>query len=164
MIIGQHKMGKSRREIIKNLKLVDRTVGMIIKKFEDTGTIADKKRTGRPRKTTKVEDRRIVIISKRNRRLTAPEIAAQINCSRQSPVSVTTVKERLHEVGLYGRVAVKKPLLRPQNKKKRLEWAKQHQNWTINQWNRMLWSDESKFEVFGSKRRVFVRRSAGERV
>lgn len=102
--------------------------------------------------------------SKRNRRLTAPEIAAEINRSRMNPVSVSTVKSRFNKAGLYGRITVKKPLLRPQNKKKRLEWAKQHRHCAISDWNKVLWSDESKFEIFGSKRRVFVRRSAEERV
>jgi len=60
--------------------------------------------------------------------------------------------------------AVRKPLLRSQNKKKRLEWTKKHRYWTTSDWNKVLWSDESKFEIFGSKRRVFVRRLAGERV
>lgn len=42
-------------------------------------------------------------------------------------------------------------------------WAKEHINWSIKQWNNVLWSDESKFEVFGCKRRTFVRRMQGER-
>lgn len=65
---------------------------------------------------------------------------------------------------MHGRIAVRKPLLRKQNKQKRLNWAQQHKDWTIEQWKRVLWTDESKFEIYGSRRRVFVRRSAGERV
>jgi len=163
MVIGQHQAGVGIRKIARSLKLEPCTVSRIIKKFKDTGTVADRKRSGRPRKTTEAEDRQIVITSKRDRRLTAPEITAEINRGRKDPVSVSTVKSRLNKAGLYGRVAVKKPLLRPQNKKKRLDWAKQHRHWEISDWNKVLWSDESKFEIFGSKRRVFVRRSAGER-
>ncbi|GAB0095396.1 hypothetical protein DMENIID0001_107770 [Sergentomyia squamirostris] len=58
---------------------------------------------------------------------------------------------------------MKKPLLRPQNKIKRLQWAKQHSSWTSREWQRVLWSDESKFQIFGSNRRVFVRWRPGER-
>lgn len=50
------------------------------------------------------------------------------------------------------------------NKKKRLNWAQQHKDWTIEDWNKVLWSDESKFEIFGTKKRVFVRRYSNERV
>jgi hypothetical protein len=35
---------------------------------------------------------------------------------------------------------------------------------TIMWWKSVLWSDESKFEMFGSNRRVFVRRRVGERM
>jgi transposase len=55
-------------------------------------------------------------------------------------------------------------LLRKQNKRKRLLWARKHQHWTIQQWKKVLWTDESKFEIFGSKTRTYVRRCAGERV
>jgi len=31
------------------------------------------------------------------------------------------------------------------NRKLRLEWAKKYVNWNIEQWNNVLWSDESPF-------------------
>ena len=60
------------------------------------------------------------------------------------------------KAGLRGSVAAKKPLLRKANKVKRLQWACKHANWTISQWKTVVWSDESKFELFGNKRRIFV--------
>lgn len=129
-----------------------------------TGSLKNKKRSGRPRKTTKTEDRYIKILSKKNRRLTAPEIRAELNNSRTDPISVSTVKARLAEANLHGRVAARKPLLRTKNKVKRLEWAKQHRSWTIEDWSKVLWTDESKFEIFGTKRRIYVRQSAEEKM
>lgn len=75
-----------------------------------------------------------------------------------------TIKRRLINVNLNGRVAARKPLLRPTNKKKRLAWAKEHQQWTPEDWKTVLFTDESKFQVFGSNRRRFVRRTVGERM
>ena len=37
-----------------------------------------------------------------------------------------------------------------------------HEQWTVDWWKSVLWSDESKFEIFGSNRCVFVRRRVGE--
>ena len=31
--------------------------------------------------------------------------------------------------------------------KKRLEWAKQHRNWTYTEWSKIIWSDESSIKV-----------------
>lgn len=159
-IITLLKEGKSQREVASQLKVSRCCVRRTIERHAQTGSLEDKPRSGRPRATTKHEDRLIVTTSKRSRRKTAPEI----NETRKKPLSLTTVKRRLRHAGLFGRVAVRKPLLRPQNKQKRLEWAKKHKDWTEEDFNRVLWSDESKFEVFGTKRRVFVRRSAEQKM
>ena len=47
--------------------------------------------------------------------------------------------------GLQGEIAAKKPLLKNTNNKKRLAWAKKHEQCTLDQWKSVLWSDESKF-------------------
>ena len=99
--------------------------------------------------------------------LQASEIAAQINASQSSSnrhISTSTVQRRLHESGLHGRIAEKKPLLKDTNNKKWLASAKKHEPWTLDRWISVLWSDESKFEIFGSIRRVFVRCRVGERM
>ena len=54
---------------------------------------------------------------------------------------------------LYGQTAAKK---------KRFVWAKKHKEWRLDQWKSVLWSDESKFEIFGSTCLVFVQRRKGE--
>ena len=65
---------------------------------------------------------------------------------------------------LHGRIAAKKSLLKDTNNKRRLASAEKHEQWTLDWWKSALWSDASKFEIFGSKSSVFVRRSVGERI
>ena len=68
-------------------------------------------------------------------------------------ISTATVQKKLCEPGLHGLIAAKKTLLKDtNNNKKRLAWAKKHEQWTLDQWKSVLWSDESKFEIFGSNR------------
>ena len=97
--------------------------------------------------------------------MTAPAITAQVNAALELPdkISLTTVKRRLRSRQLFGRVAAKKPLLRPAIVIKRLQWATQHRHWTPAEWSRVLWTDESKFELFSNKRRIFVRRAQHEK-
>ena len=98
--------------------------------------------------------------------LKAPQSAAQINASQSSTnrhISTSTVQRRLCESGLQSQFAAKKPLLKDTNKN-RLAWAKKHEQWTLDRWKSVLWSDESKFHIFGSNRCVFVRRRVGERM
>ena len=47
--------------------------------------------------------------------------------------------------------------------KKRLEFAKCHQNWTVSDWENVLWTDESTFQQFGTCVR-HVRRPPGQQL
>lgn len=147
-IIALHNEGFTIRYIANKLKLPRSTVGDAITRFRKTGSNQDRKRSGRPRVTSKPEDQSLIIMSKMNRKLTAPEIQMRFNESHDRQISLSTVKERLQKAGLNGRVSIKKPLLRRGNKKKRLEWAHAHKNWTVDDWKQVLWTDESKFEIW----------------
>jgi hypothetical protein len=61
---------------------------------------------------------------------------------------VTSVKRRLKEVGLNGRVLRKKPLLSAKNKKARYQWAKDHLDLTVEEWKKVNFSDETPFTLF----------------
>jgi hypothetical protein len=45
----------------------------------------------------------------------------------------------------------------------RLEFAEQYVNWGLNEWGKVLFTDESKFCLFASDNRVKVYRRTGER-
>jgi transposase len=111
---------KTYAEIAKLLKISRISVYYTLKNFRPKSFSSHKKQSGRQRKTTKLDDKRIVIISKRDRQLTVSKITSEIIESLSKPVYVSTVKRRLNEVDLLGRAANKKPFLRIQNKRKRL--------------------------------------------
>lgn len=71
-------------------------------------------------------------------------------------MSASTVRRRLIAVVQNGRCAARITLLRPSNKRKWIIWAKKTSNWTIDQLKRILWTDEFKFGMFGSRRWVYV--------
>ena len=118
------EIGWSNQKIAEKLKISESSVRRAVKRRVETGGHEDRSHSGRPRKTSKVEDNRIVILSKHNRRLLAVEIYGEINITRGEPVCVTTVKNRLHQAGLFGCIAVRKPLLRAIHKRKRLQGLK----------------------------------------
>uniref|UniRef100_A0A3B4CHW9 Transposase Tc1-like domain-containing protein n=1 Tax=Pygocentrus nattereri TaxID=42514 RepID=A0A3B4CHW9_PYGNA len=160
-IITLRNEGQSVQKIGKTLKVSPSAVAKTIKRYKETGSHEDHPRKGRPRVTSAAEDKFIRVTSLRNCRLTAAQ-GYQVNATQSSSsrhISRTTVKRSLH-----GKIAARKPLLRTSNKQKRLVWAKEHKEWTLDQWKSVLWSDESKFEIFGSNHHVFVRRRKGERV
>jgi len=48
------------------------------------------------------------------------------------------------------------------NKKKRVEFAKKYINKPDTSWNNIIWSDESKFEIFNVKKRKRMWMNPGE--
>ncbi|CAD6200304.1 unnamed protein product, partial [Caenorhabditis auriculariae] len=113
------------------------------------GTIKSQ-RTERPRVIDRNGDRNILKTSRTNPRLTAPAIRREVFLNSPSPPSVSTVKRRLNAAGIMGRRPLKKPLISEKNRAARVKWAKGHLNWTRQDWNKILWSDESKFLLFES--------------
>ena len=55
-------------------------------------------------------------------------------------------------------------LISPKNRKVRIEIANAHRQWTINNWKRVLWSDESKCNIKGLDGNLKVRRPKGKRL
>lgn len=122
----------------------------------ETATNADRKRSGRPRVTSIAEDKNLIVSSKSNRRRTSPQLSAEFNCTCQHPISAMTVKRSILSVGLKGCVSVQKHEL------KRLKWPQQQKDWTLEDWEKVLWTGDSKFELWGSKQRMFVRQTLSE--
>lgn len=56
----------------------------------------------------------------------------------------------MRNLGFGSYFAANKPALSEDNKKKRLRWVKEHDNWTEKQWRGVVWSDESHFTVEGN--------------
>ncbi len=64
------------------------------------------------------------------------------------PLSSTTICSYIHKCQLKLYCAKRKPYVNSVQKRRRLLWARRHLGWTITQWKRVLWSDESVFQVF----------------
>ena len=118
------------QEFAKKLNILYNAVYYSLHRTAQTGPNQNRKRSVRPRCTTEQEDKYIRLSSWRNRRLTSYQLATSLNSTRKTPVSTSTVKRRLRDAGLLGRVAKKKPYLRLVNTNKRLRWAKEHRHWT----------------------------------
>ena len=65
------------------------------------------------------------------------------------PSRRTTISAALHQSGLYGRVARRKPLLRKRLMAVHLEFAKRYLKDSQPMRNKIIWSDETKIKLFG---------------
>ncbi len=133
-IIRLKKQNKPIREIAKTLGVAKTTVWNILKKKERTGELSNTKRPGRPRKTTVVDDRRILSLVKKTPFTTVGQIKNTLQevgvC-----VSKSTIKRRLHQSEYRGFTTRCKPLVSLKNRKASLEFAKRHLKKPSQFWN-----------------------------
>ena len=119
---------------------------------------------GRPRLVTSRLERRIVRMVETGEVNTAVEVKQQLETTAESHVSTQTVRRILKRNGMRSRVKPKKPLLRPRHRRQRLEFAQKYRNWTVDDWRRVVWSYETKINLFGSDGRQYCWRMPGKRL
>ncbi|XP_072766507.1 uncharacterized protein [Anoplolepis gracilipes] len=121
VVVKLSREGKTSREIsAKLLSIGKTTVNYIINKFKTTGSVADRPRSDRPRKTTARVDKLIRRKSVVDVRKTAGMIAQELRDENLADVSRITVSRRLRDIGLFGRIGVKKLLISKKNWRARL--------------------------------------------
>ncbi|GFU86900.1 transposable element Tcb2 transposase [Trichonephila clavipes] len=116
---------------------------------------------GRVRSTTPSEDRYIILSAKRNRRTTAQQVANQFLPASGKQISRKNVARRLRGGGLYARRPVVYVPLTRQHRTARLQWCREHHNWTEQDWTCVLFSDESRFSLPSDCRRQLIWRESG---
>ncbi len=151
--MARHRSGQGYKKISAALKVPKSTVASIIlkwKTFEMTRTLP---RAGRPAKLSYRGRRALVREVKKNPKITVAELQ---RCIREMGESCrkSTITAALHQSGLYGRVARRKPLLSARHMKARMEFAKKHLKDSKMVTNKILWSDETKIELFGLNSKI----------
>jgi hypothetical protein len=92
--------------------------------------------------------------------LSAPRIIAEIPEILVSPI---TIQRRLIQAKLFSRRPAKKPLVSRRNRLARLAFAREYINWTIRDWKKVLFSDETRYKMYNSDGMKRVRRPVNTR-
>jgi transposase len=161
-IVGLSKGNHSVRDISKILQISKSTVQDVIKKYNDEGMVSTASRSGRPPILSDQDRRQLVRLTKGNRQATLEQLTEEFNKSLTVSASVQTIRRALHIQGYYGRTAKKKPFVSEINRKKRRFWCLARRNWS-DEWNKVIFSDESRFEIFDNDSHKWVWRRANEK-
>ncbi len=138
-----HKEGKPQTFISKEAGCSQSAVSKHVNR-----KLSGRKKCGRKRCTTNRENRSLMRIVKKNRFKNLGELhnewtEAGVKASR------ATTHRRVEEFGYSCR-------------QRRLTWAKEKKNWTVTQWSKVLFSDESKFCISFGNQGPRVWRKGGE--
>jgi transposase len=158
-LVGMSRAGCRPPQIANEMKLPLNSIYTLLRRHKLLGTVETPHRPGRPRVMSDRDVRSVTRFAKGNRRATLAEITNSI----PTTVSSRTVRKALSEQGLHSRIAVQKPFLSSNHRAARLSFAQTYQNWTIEDWKRVIWCDESSFEIGGNSRQVRVWRGMSEK-
>ena len=148
LVITHFLKGDIEREIPQKILISRNTVHSIIAKYKSTKRFSTMRRR-RKRKTTANIDRIIQGKIKMDRLKFALLVKFELKNELGLTISESTIRRRLYEVGFDGRVALKKPCMSKDNRVKRLHDTKTYLKKALGYWNKVLWSDETKFSLFG---------------
>ena len=98
--IGILTAGMSARDVARHFQRLESTIIRLLKRFQQTGNVADRSRSGRPRKTTPREDRFLTTSSRRNRFLSSRKLDRFLRTATGTRVCDRTVWNRLHAARL----------------------------------------------------------------
>ncbi|GFU31511.1 transposable element Tc1 transposase [Trichonephila clavipes] len=160
-IIGKIEEGRKITDVAREFDIAHSVVSRLWKSFKTTGKCSRRHVGGRVRSTTPAENRYIVLSAKRNRHTTAQQVANQFLAASGKQISRKTVARRLRGGGLYARRPVLCVLLTRQHRTARLQWCREHHNWTEHDWACVLFSDESRFSLSSDCRRQLIWRERG---
>ncbi|GFX39711.1 transposable element Tcb1 transposase [Trichonephila clavipes] len=160
-IIGKIEEGRKITDVAREFDIAHSVVSWLWKSFKTTVMCSRLHGGGRLRSTTPAEDRYIVLSAKRNRRTTAQQVTNQFLAASGKQISRKTVAKRLRGGGLYARRPVVCVPLTRQHRTARLQWCREHHNWTEQDWACVLFSDESRFSLSSDCRRQLIWRESG---
>lgn len=163
-IVILRQEGYSYREISDRVNAVYSVVRRTWLRYRDTNTFHRRRGQGRHRVTTGRTDRAIVRSARRDPYVTARQLQNHHrDRTGRNRVSCQTIRNRLHEGELRSRQPTRVPALTPDHRRARLTYARTYGTWTNRQWRNVLFTDESRYCLYGNDRRRRVWRRRGER-
>src|SRR5260221_2991019 len=100
---------------------------------------------GQPSKLNSTTIHHAIWIISTGRADTATQVTKSLQETLPESVSVQTVRRALKNTGLKAVVKAKRPALSQCHHRERLDFAKSHQHWTVEDWKRVIWSDGRKW-------------------
>ncbi|GFY35409.1 transposable element Tc1 transposase [Trichonephila clavipes] len=123
------------------------------------GTHARKTGSGATKKTTRREDRRIVRQALVDPTVTRSTVRADVGVA----IVPQTISRHLAEANLKSKRPFRTLPLTTEHRQLRLQWCQARSMWNVTDWQKVVFSDESRFVLGTDDNRVRVWRRPGER-
>ncbi|GFS78875.1 HTH_Tnp_Tc3_2 domain-containing protein [Trichonephila clavipes] len=144
-------------EIVRQLGFSISTVARVYHEYMDGGQNSSDRENCKGQLAFTVRGRRrLRRIVRSQRSQTLAQITTQLNDCASRTISKRTVQRSFHRTGFGSRRPTRVPLLNACHRATRLAWAREHRDWSVEDWKRVAWSDESRFRVLNSDGRLKI--------
>ena len=127
--------------------------------------LEDASRSGRPRKQTPETTERVVAKVRKDRygrEKSCADLAGELS-KEGLDISAITIWRILKSAGFNKTKPTRKPGLTKKIREERLKWCLAHQHWTLEDWKRVIWSDETSVVLLHRRGGYRIWRKADER-
>ena len=118
--------GHRQVNVAERLEVFQSVISRLFNRHRCTGSIEERIRSGRSRKTTPINDRVLTLDSRRHLILTAQHLAQNFHHSTGVVISHHTVRRRLLEAGVVSRRPLQRLTLNDANQRECFQWALHH--------------------------------------
>ncbi|GFT22235.1 transposable element Tcb1 transposase [Trichonephila clavipes] len=159
LIIGIKTAGWSTRRVVSMVDRSECAVRNCWEQWTRECTHARKTGSGATRKTTRREGRRIVRQALVDPTVTRSTIRADVGVA----IVLQTISRHLAEANLKSKRPFRALPLTPKHRQLRLKWCEARSMWNVTDWQKVVFSDKSRFVLGTDDNRVRVWRHPGER-
>ena len=161
-VVALREEGYKQADVAGFMGISQSAVSKILRHVRETQQLGPGKSPGRPRLTTRRDDRRLINLCRRNRKMPASRLRLLLRQHHGIHISRQTVNRRLVDSGYRARRMVKCPRLTAQHRAARLRWAREHRVFQLGHWRHVVFTDESRYILERQDGRQRVRRLRGE--
>lgn len=152
-IITLHGVGWTGRDIAHELRCDEHAVSRWVNRWNETHSLQDADRSGRPRSTTDDTDQDIMLYSNEHHHAAPSDIRRELDLY----VSARTVRRSLSEIDLHTYVQQYESEFLTLHRKRRIAFAEGYSRWDEDEWSHVLWSDHTLFTLGYQPRQYVVR-------
>ncbi len=157
MVVGARRAGLSISKTADLLGFSHTTISRVYRELSEKNKISSERQSCGWKCLVDVRgQRRMGRLVRDDRKATVTKITTRYNQGMLNIISERTTRRILKQMGYSSRRPHRVPLLSAKNRKRRLQFSQANQNWTIEDWKNVAWSDESRFLLRLSDSRVRI--------